>query len=139
MSQNVQSESSVYVVIKPLFDRFLAVLLLPIFVLLTPLICLVIVFTSPGSPLFFQRRVGANGREFTMIKFRTMRLDTPNVSTSQLQAMKIDPITGIGHFLRRSSLDELPQIINILLGDMSFVGPRPALPSQHDVLELSSD
>ena len=96
------------------------------------LIALLVRATSPGAALFQQERVGMHGKPFTVLKFRTMVTGTPNVSTADMvkMARQKSPITPLGKFLRRTSLDELPQLINVLKGEMSLVGPRPALFSQ---------
>ena len=91
--------------------------------------------TSPGPVLYWSDRVGRNNVLFRMPKFRSMRIDTPEVATHLLQRPE-QWLTPIGSFLRRSSLDELPQLWNILRGDMSLVGPRPALHNQHDLIAL---
>lgn len=106
--------------------------------LLSPVLCLIamaIHFDSPGPVLFRQQRVGAHGREFTMWKFRTMKIGTPDIPTHLLT----DPerlVTRVGRWLRRTSADELPQLINILGGRMSLVGPRPALHNQADLIAM---
>ncbi len=91
--------------------------------------------TSPGPVFYWSDRVGRNNRIFKMPKFRTMRLDTPAVATHLLKYPE-RYLTPIGGFLRRTSLDELPQLWSILKGDMSFVGPRPALYNQEDLIAL---
>ena len=99
------------------------------------LIALWVKATSPGPVLYWSDRVGRNNALFRMPKFRSMRIDTPEVATHLLQSPD-QWLTPIGSFLRRSSLDELPQLWNILRGEMSFVGPRPALHNQHDLIAL---
>jgi O-antigen biosynthesis protein WbqP len=100
------------------------------------LIVVAIKLDSRGPALFKQQRVGKDGELFEILKFRTMRTGTPNVATELIQKMGISPVTRVGNVLRRTSLDELPQLINVLRGDMSIVGPRPALFNQYDLTEM---
>ena len=90
---------------------------------------------SPGPVFFKQKRVGANKRYFNIIKFRTMRIDTPRDMPTHLLEDPDQYITRVGKFLRKTSLDEIPQLWNILAGDMAVIGPRPALWNQYDLLE----
>jgi O-antigen biosynthesis protein WbqP len=123
---------------KRLFDVVFATLALLFFAAPILLVALAIRLTSPGPALYWSDRVGAGNRIFRMPKFRTMKLGTPAVATHKLP----DPsayLTPIGSFLRRTSLDELPQIWSILKGDMSFVGPRPALFNQDDLVALRTE
>jgi O-antigen biosynthesis protein WbqP len=108
-------------------------LLLPI-----GLIALLVRWTSPGPALYWSDRVGRNNRIFKMPKFRSMRLDTPAVATHLLSEPD-QYLTPVGPFLRRTSLDELPQLWSIFKGDMSLVGPRPALFNQHDLIQLRTE
>lgn len=107
------------------------IVLSPLFVV----IALIIKITSPGPVFFKQKRVGKNKTYFNILKFRTMRTDTPKDCPTHLLANPDQYITSIGKFLRKTSLDELPQIINILKGDMAIIGPRPALWNQYDLIE----
>jgi len=104
----------------------------PVFLLVTILIKL----DSPGAAVFTQRRIGVYSQEFTIYKFRTMRSDTPDLATDLMTPLLDTHTTRIGRFLRRTSLDELPNVLNILRGDMSLVGPRPALYNQHELVDL---
>lgn len=110
-------------------------LVLPVVFFPTIAIAILIKFSSRGPVLYWSDRVGRDGKIFRMPKFRSMLVGTPQVATHLLD----DPgywLTPIGSFLRRSSFDELPQLWSVLLGDMSFVGPRPALFNQHDLISL---
>ena len=120
---------------KRLFDLVLC--LMGAAVLLAPLVVVAVLvrLTSPGPALYWSDRVGRYNKIFKMPKFRSMRVGTPAVATHLLANPKAH-LTPIGAFLRKSSLDELPQLWSILVGDMSFVGPRPALFNQHDLIEL---
>jgi O-antigen biosynthesis protein WbqP len=120
---------------KRIFDLVLAVGVF--FLVAIPLLitALAVRITSKGPALYWSDRVGRNNRIFRMPKFRSMQVGTPSVATHLLSNPDIY-LTPIGSFLRKSSLDELPQLWNILKGDMSFVGPRPALFNQHDLIEL---
>ena len=112
---------------------FLIILLLPIL-----LIALLVRFTSNGKILYWSDRVGKNGVLFRMPKFRSMQVDTPTVAT-HLMTNPNAFLSPIGVFLRRLSLDELPQLFSVLKGDMSFVGPRPALFNQDDLIALRTE
>lgn len=121
--------------LKRAVDFFLAVIASMILFVPILIVALCVRLTSPGPILYWSRRVGRFNRVFLMPKFRSMRVDTPTVATHLLE----NPdrfLTPIGSFLRKSSLDELPQLWCILGGRMSFVGPRPALYNQDDLIEL---
>lgn len=107
-------------------------------IILSPLLSIIsilIKFDSKGPVLFKQKRVGKNKREFFILKFRTMRTDTPKDMPTHMLKNPEAFITKLGKFLRKSSLDELPQIFNILRGEMSIIGPRPALWNQYDLIQ----
>lgn len=120
---------------KRVFD--VAVALIASFFLLVPLLVIAIAVKlgSSGPALYWSDRVGRDNRLFRMPKFRSMRVDTPALATHLLTNPQAY-ITPVGAFLRKTSLDELPQLWSILVGDMSFVGPRPALFNQHDLVDL---
>ena len=101
---------------------------------LLALLSIAVKLDSPGPVLFKQKRVGRGKSHFYILKFRTMRTDTPKDMPTHLLANPEQYITRVGRFLRKTSLDELPQLFNILLGDMSIVGPRPALWNQFDLI-----
>ena len=120
---------------KRAFDVVLALLLGVLALIPCIIVSLMVKLTSRGPVLYWSQRVGRGNALFAMPKFRTMKMDTPAVATHLLS----DPqtmLTPVGSILRRSSLDELPQLWSILRGDMSFVGPRPALFNQHDLIAL---
>lgn len=124
-----------YVKIKRIIDFAMSliglIVLSPIFLILM----LAIKMDSPGPILFKQKRVGLHKTHFDILKFRTMKIDTPKDMPTHMLSNPEQYITRVGKFLRKTSLDELPQIINILKGDMSIIGPRPALWNQYDLLE----
>lgn len=124
--------------IKKTFDLVLALLAMPLLLPLIVFVAVLVRLTSPGPALYWSNRVGRHNRIFKMPKFRSMRIDTPAVATHLLE----NPdqwLTPLGSFLRKSSLDELPQLWSILKGDMSFVGPRPALFNQDDLIALRTE
>ena len=123
---------------KRLFDLFLSSLTIIIFFIPLLIIYLSIKIYSKGNPIYWSNRVGKDNKIFKMPKFRSMRNNTPELATSELK----DPykwLTPIGLFLRKSSLDELPQIFCVFAGKMSFVGPRPALYNQDDLIKMRTD
>lgn len=122
-------------VLKRLFDLALAILCTLVLAVPLGIVALLVLTTSPGPALYWSDRVGRHNRIFRMPKFRSMRVGTPAVATHLLSNPSAH-LTPIGPFLRKSSLDELPQLWSILTGDMSFVGPRPALYNQDDLIEL---
>jgi len=121
------------------FKRFYdTVLSLIGLIILTPLLLIIVIFIkldSKGPILFKQKRIGRNKKHFYILKFRTMRIDTPKDTPTHMLENPQQWITKVGKFLRKTSLDEIPQIINILKGDMSIIGPRPALWNQYDLVE----
>ena len=124
-----------YLAFKRFYDTvgaFIGLILLsPIFLILIILIKL----DSKGPIFFKQKRIGRHKKHFNILKFRTMKIDTPKDTPTHLLKNPDQYITRLGRFLRKSSLDELPQIINILKGNMSIIGPRPALWNQYDLIE----
>ena len=128
------NSSYIYIVTKRVMDFVLA---LSAVVLLSPVlitIALLIKLDTPGPIFFKQKRIGIHKSHFYIYKFRTMRIDTPKDMPTHLLANPDTYITKVGKFLRKTSLDELPQIINILAGQMALIGPRPALWNQYDLI-----
>ena len=120
---------------KRFYDTILSLIGL---IILSPLFLLIVIFIkldSKGPILFKQKRIGRNKKHFYILKFRTMRIDTPKDTPTHMLEKPQQWITKVGKFLRKTSLDEIPQIINILKGDMSIIGPRPALWNQYDLME----
>jgi O-antigen biosynthesis protein WbqP len=111
------------------------IVLIPVFML----IAVLIYFDDPGPVIFCQKRAGRNHNPFFIFKFRTMRQGTISVSSEELSKLGINPVTRVGRILRITSLDELPQLLNVIRGEMSFIGPRPALMTQDVVLSGRSD
>lgn len=123
---------------KRFFDFTLAAVAL---IVLSPLFLLVaaaVRLTSPGPALFHTERIGRNNTRFRMLKFRSMRIDTPQVATHLMKAPSLF-LTPIGGFLRKTSIDEIPQLLNVIFGEMSLVGPRPALFNQADLLAMRTE
>ena len=125
-----------YGVLKRFFDIILSLVAIIVFSWLLIIIAIAIVVEDKGNILFKQKRIGKNKKEFYIYKFRTMKVSTPKDVPTHLLDNPESYITKIGGFLRKTSLDELPQLFNILKGDMSIVGPRPALWNQFDILDL---
>jgi len=123
-------QSSAYV--KRVVDLCLASFALPFLALATIIVGIAIVLESKGSPIFKQERVGQHGKLFTLYKFRTMHRATEHRPTHETDTTAV---TRVGALLRRTKLDELPQLWNVLTGDMSLVGPRPCLPTQHVLID----
>ena len=121
--------------LKRLFDLTISLIGLVLFAIPMMIVAVFVRFTSSGDVIFWSERVGKNGKLFKMPKFRTMYKGAPIVATHLIER-PYALITPIGSFLRKSSLDELPQVWSILIGDMSFVGPRPALFNQDDLISL---
>ncbi len=124
-------------IIFSIFKSFFLVLLFLPLILFFILIYFILLFSNNGNPLFWSKRIGLNNQTFLMPKFRSMKINTPHVASHILENSNIY-ITKIGKILRKTSLDEIPQIFSILKGDMSLVGPRPALYNQVDLIKLRS-
>ena len=123
---------------KRIFDIVIVIICMILLIIPICILCLIIKLTSPGPILYWSRRVGKNNIEFMMPKFRSMKVDAPVVATHLLNNPN-DWLTSIGSFIRKTSLDELPQLWSILIGDMSIVGPRPALYNQIDLITIRTN
>ena len=128
-----------YIALKSFLDYLFAALMTIAISPILLVVAILIKLTSPGPVFFKQRRIGKDKREFEIYKFRTMRTDTPKDMPTHLFTNAESFITPVGKFLRKSSLDELPQLFNILRGEMSFIGPRPALWNQFDLIEAREE
>lgn len=128
-----------YGFLKRFFDIILSLVAIIVFSWLLVIIAIAIVVEDKGNILFKQKRIGKNKKEFYIYKFRTMKVSTPKDVPTHLLDNPESYITKIGGFLRKTSLDELPQLFNILKGDMSIVGPRPALWNQFDLIALRDE
>jgi O-antigen biosynthesis protein WbqP len=122
-----------YIYFKRFFDILLSLFFLIFFFPFFIIIALIIYFQDKGSPFFVHERIGKNGNKFLFYKFRSMQLNNPIVESHETHKLKITPF---GRFIRRTNLDELPQLYNVLKGDMSLIGPRPPIPSQIELIEL---
>lgn len=122
-------------VIKPILDTMLSLIGLILFSWLFLLIVIAIEIDDPGHVFFTQERIGIHKRHFKLYKFRSMKMSTPHDVPTHLLENPDQYITRIGSFIRKTSLDEIPQLINILKQDMSIIGPRPALWNQYDLIE----
>ena len=124
----------VYRILKGILDFLISLIALILLALPMAVLAIAIKIDDPGPVFFRQKRVGRNQKTFQMMKFRSMKMDTPHDTPTHLLADPYQYITKVGKFLRRTSLDELPQLFNILLGHMAIVGPRPALWNQFDLI-----
>lgn len=132
---NLRVGQKIYLPFKRFFDIFLSLLVIIVFSWLYLIIALLVKCTSKGPVFFKQKRIGKNKKEFYILKFRTMKVDAPKDVATHLLENPDFYITKVGKFLRKTSLDELPQVFNIFIGQMSIVGPRPALWNQFDLIE----
>lgn len=125
-----------YLTIKRVSDILLAIFLILLLLPIYFIIAFIIFIQDWGNPIFKQRRVGRKGEDFMFYKFRSMPINTPNVESHEKGKLKITPF---GKFIRRTNLDELPQFFNVLKGDMSFIGPRPPIVSQVNLIRLRKE
>lgn len=130
----LSTRQKIYLPFKRFFDIFLSLLAIVVFSPLYIILAILVKLTSKGPIFFKQERIGKNKKHFKILKFRTMRIDTPKDIPTHLLENPDQYITGVGKFLRKTSLDEIPQAFNIFIGQMSIVGPRPALYNQDDLV-----
>ena len=124
-----------YMGLKHVLDTVIALVAILLLLIPMAILAVIIKLSDKGPVLFTQTRIGLDQAPFSMYKFRTMRTDTPHDMPTHLLANPEQYITPVGRFMRKTSLDELPQLFNILMGQMSIVGPRPALHNQYDLIE----
>lgn len=130
----LSTRQKIYLPFKRLFDILLSLLTIIVFSPLYFVLAILVKFTSKGPVFFKQERIGKYKKHFKILKFRTMRLDAPKDVPTHMLENPEKYITGVGRFLRKTSLDEIPQVFNIFVGHMSIVGPRPALYNQDDLV-----
>ncbi|MBR0439805.1 MAG: sugar transferase [Bacilli bacterium] len=130
----LSTRQKIYLPFKRFFDILLSFLAITVFSLLYIVLAILVKVTSKGPVFFKQERIGKNKKHFKILKFRTMRIDTPKDVPTHMLENPEQYITKIGKFLRKTSLDEIPQAFNIFIGQMSVVGPRPALYNQDDLV-----
>lgn len=130
----MEGDKNVFPIIKRIVDFTLSMSILIALSIIFLILSLIIKLDSKGPVFFKQKRIGKGKKEFNILKFRTMKTDAPKEMPTHLLEKPDAYITPIGKFLRKTSLDELPQLINILKGDMSLIGPRPALWNQYDLI-----
>ncbi len=137
---NASFGKKVYFLAKRILDIIVSLCGLIILSPLIAVVALIIKLDSPGPAIFTQKRIGKDNQIFIIHKFRTMKIDTPDIAKTDLLNKGVDPyITRVGTFLRKSLIDEIPQLINVLKGDMSLVGPRPALYNQYDLIKMRTE
>ncbi len=137
--ENAVKKHPIYSFIKRLLDIVFSFVFSLVFSPILLLVLIINAFASKGHPLFIQLRSGRNDKSFKIIKFRTMKLDVPNYVTSEELEETRDMYFKFGYLLKKSHLDELPQLFNIFVGQMSFVGPRPGLTTQTDLIEYRKE
>ena len=129
------TRQKIYLIFKRLFDIILSLVAIIVLSLFLLVIGVIVWIDTKGFPVFRQKRIGKNNKEFLILKFRSMNVNTPSDVPTHLLENPDQYITKFGKFIRRSSIDELPQLFNIFIGQMSFIGPRPALWNQVDLIE----
>ena len=129
------TRQKIYLIFKRLFDIILSLVAIIVLSLFLLVIGVIVWIDTKGFPVFRQKRIGKNNKEFLILKFRSMNVNTPSDVPTHLLENPDQYITKFGKFIRRSSIDELPQLFNIFIGQMSFIGPRPALWNQLDLIE----